>query len=150
MQFRYHSEPAAPRAGNRIPRPPAMRVVWFQLLLGVLVGMVALAVAGRPAMSSALAGTLAAVVPNLVFVWVVFRHRGARAAKRVVGDLYLAEAGKFLLTVGLFTAIFAWLRPLAAGWVFAAYMAALTAYWFGPWLLAGPAERRNTACEQAS
>ncbi len=150
MHLRNHSEPVTPRTGNRIPRPPAVRIVWLQLLLGLLASMTALALGDRTAMASALAGTAVAVLPNLVFVWIVFRHRGARAARRVIGDLYLAEAGKFLLTVCLFAAVFAWLRPLAAGWVFAAYMAALSAYWFGPWLLAGPVQEKKTACEQAS
>ncbi len=148
MHFRSFSEPATPQTGNRISRPPAIRLVWFQMLLGLLTSIVAFGMGGETALASALAGTAAAVLPNLVFVWIVFRHSGARAAKRVVGDLYLAEACKFLLTVGIFAAVFAGLRPLAAGWVFAAYMLALSAYWFGPWLLGRPGRKKTAICEQ--
>ena len=149
MQFRMSSEPAAPRSGSRIPRPPALRLVWLQLLLGLLVSIIAQTLGGQPALTAALAGTVAAVLPNLVFVGIVFRHSGARAAKRVVADLYLAEACKFLLTVGIFAVVFAGLRPLAAGWVFAAYVVALSAYWFGPWLLAGPTRRTTQRANRA-
>lgn len=136
MQVRMGSEPVMSPTGNTIPRPPVARLLVAQFLLGGVVCLLALVLGEPGSIGSALAGTMTAVLPNMVFVAVAFRHTGARAARRSLGDLYLAEACKFLLTLGMFAWVFASLRPLAPGWVFGAYIAALMAYWLSPWLMA--------------
>ncbi len=149
MFSRKNSEPATPKTGSSIPRPPARRLVAVQGLLGLAMSLAALYFGGYWEFRSALAGMLVALLPNLVFVAIAFRHTGARAAQLAIGDLYLAEACKFLLTVIMFALVFAFLQPLAPEWVFASYIAALSAYWLGPWLVTRRPQT-NRVCGQVS
>lgn len=118
--------------GNGAHRNLALRVVALQGLLALCMAASAYLLSGLPAALSALAGGVIAVLPNAVFALLAFRHRGARAAQRMLADLYRAEAWKFVLTALGFALAFTLLQPLAPGWLFATYIVALSAYWFSP------------------
>lgn len=55
---------------------------------------------------SALWGGLVAILPELVFAVILFRHRGARAARKIVNSFYLGEGVKIVFSVGLFALVF--------------------------------------------
>lgn len=77
---------------------------------------------GGVAATSAVAGTLVAVIPN---TFLAARLLSARNdARALLRSAWIGAAGKLLLTVLLFGVVFAWLRPLSAPAVFAGFIAA--------------------------
>lgn len=119
----------------QIPRPTVAPVIWAQIIV-LLIVLTVTSIVDRAALPSALAGGMVALIPNIFFAWWMFRFRGARQAKRAVKAFYGAEAGKFGLTVVLFAASFAWVRPLNPIFIFVAYCVVLFVHWLSPWLLA--------------
>lgn len=61
-------------------------------------------------------------VPMLFFVWRSYRYTGARYARQVAQSLYIAELGKFTLTLSLLAMIFLMLPPQNYFLMFAAYL----------------------------
>ena len=61
---------------------------------------------GENEASSAFLGGLVAVLPALVFAKLLFRHRGARLAKKIATDFYLGEGVKIALAIVLFALVF--------------------------------------------
>ncbi|SDK42444.1 ATP synthase subunit I [Microbulbifer yueqingensis] len=110
-------------------KPPVLLIAAVQLLLVSLAGAV-LHFGGRPvtALSVWIGGALCAL-PNAYFGYRAFRHRGARAAHRVVESFYRAETGKFILTLAGFAAVFAVVRPLDAAALFISYGSCVVLQW---------------------
>ena len=117
-----------------IARPPVYRITAVQLavLLALWAGLSAWN--STVAMSFGLGG-LVAVVPHAWFARRVFRWRGAGQARRAAQAGYAAEIGKFLLSVAGFAAIFATVRPIEGGAVFAGYCIMLVIQVSGAWWL---------------
>ena len=128
-----------PVKGARLSRPPAHRITLCQLAL-LLPCWASLYRWDEPAAHSFLLGGLILIVPNAWFALGVFRWRGASVAGRAVRASYVAETGKFMLTVAGFALVFATVRPVVAGAVFAGYVTMLIAQVIGAWMLL-----RNTA-----
>ena len=119
----------------KIHRPPVHYITLAQLvILGALAALLVLYTGPVRAYSWALGG-LVAVVAQAYFAWQVFRHRGARAASQIAKSSYAGEIGKFLLAVAGFALIFALVRPVSGGAVFAGYGAMLIIQLTGSWLL---------------
>ncbi len=55
---------------------------------------------------SALLGGVVAILPAFIFAKVLFRHRGARLAKKIVNDFYLGEGIKIVVAIVLFALVF--------------------------------------------
>lgn len=104
-----------------IPRPPLHRLMFLQLGLSIVCGLMAW-LHSSVAAYSALLGGLACAVPNAYFIWRAFRYRGARFATRAADALYQAEAWKFLLTALCFAVIFVRIEPLNFIALFVAFM----------------------------
>ena len=111
-------------------RRSALAVVGLQLAIGVVGGLIALAVAGPDAAASTLGGGLIGVLASLTMVWKLFSGGPEADPKRWLRGLLLGEASKFGITVVLFTiaiVIFkAAFLPLILG-----YIATFAAYWIG-------------------
>ena len=122
-------------SGAEIPRPPAHYITYAQLVtLGVATGV--LRYHAEPALAHSCAlGGLVAILPQAYFAGMVFRYRGARAARRIAGFSQLGEVGKLVLTALGFALIFALLRPVSAGAVFAGYGCMLIIQLVGSWFL---------------
>ncbi len=119
----------------KIHRP---KVYYISLAQLVLLGAVALPLSmqwGTVRGYSWLLGGLVAVVTHAYFAWQVFRYRGAQAARRIASASYAGEIGKFLLAVAGFALIFALVRPVSGGAVFAGYGVMLIVQLSGSWLL---------------
>ena len=84
---------------------------------------------------SALLGGLIAIVPQAWFAHRVFRGPGARSARQLAHSGYAAETGRFVLTAAGFGVVFATVRPLSAGAVFAAFGAMTVIQLLGAWAL---------------
>lgn len=89
---------------------------------------------------SALLGGLVCIIPNAYFASKLFKYQGARAAKQIVNGFYKGEALKIILSVFLFTAVFAFCRitPLA---FFSAYIIVLMTHWFAPLIIVNKQNR---------
>lgn len=105
-----------------VRRPSLLKSFLLQVFL-LLVTVVGLWFVERVMAYSALFGGLIAVVPNAYFARHAFKYSGAQAARQVANSFYRGEAGKFLLTVVLFAAVFSTVKPLNVVALFAAYLA---------------------------
>jgi ATP synthase protein I len=99
-----------------VDRSQALRLLKWQSILMVVLTLLALLHGAGAAMAVAL-GAGVAVAGSLYFAVQAFRHAGAMQAAQIVQGFYKGEAGKFVITVLLFTAVFAWVRPLQTGWL---------------------------------
>jgi ATP synthase protein I len=117
-------------------RRAALRVVVRQGLVVLGVALL-LAPLGWPVAVSAVAGGAVGVVATSVFAWAVFRHPEGTSPARVALSLYLGQAAKVALTIGLLAIVFR--SRLPAPWsVLVGYLATYVAYWSAP---TGPARR---------
>ncbi|SDG14952.1 ATP synthase protein I [Onishia taeanensis] len=119
----------------KLKRPPIARLLVAQSLMLAVVSVLGMLAAGMGGGASALTGSAVALLPNAYFVWRAFRYQGARHTQDIVKGFYRAEAGKFGLTVALFTLVFVAVPPSNPAFFFGAYVATLLVHWLGPWLL---------------
>ncbi len=101
----------------------------IQSLTAVSLALLSL-LAGPVAAYSSLFGSLAVLVPSLLFAVIVLRKLGGDSAA-FLGTAVLAEFGKLVLTGLLCAAVFIWVKPLAAGFFFLGMIGALIANWIG-------------------
>ena len=80
-------------------------LVWQCGILSLVV-IISYLLAGSQASYSALLGGLVSVLSNTYFAWKLFTHTGARAAQRIVVNLYVAEGMKLLISAVGLTLIF--------------------------------------------
>ncbi|RKR07251.1 ATP synthase protein I [Kushneria sinocarnis] len=121
--------PARPR------RPQVGRLLLGQTLTGAAVSLLALILGGVSDGLSAVSGALVCLLPNAYFAWRAFRLRGARLAREIMNGFYRAEAGKFGLTVALFTLVFVAVPPSNPAFFFGAYVLVQCVHWLGFWLV---------------
>lgn len=108
----------------------ARRLCAMQIVVALIATLVCYALAGAESARAALIGGLAAAVPAFFFAWRVFSTPPGSSPSRMLGALYLGEAGKLLLIVVVFGLGVKWyaqyLLPLLL-----TYMACLAVYWGG-------------------
>ena len=71
---------------------------------------------------SLLTGGLISALPNAYFAIKAFRYRGARAAQKIVRELYTGEAVKLLLTGAGFALSFIFIEPLHIAALFSGFV----------------------------
>ncbi|MCB1700249.1 MAG: ATP synthase subunit I [Pseudomonadales bacterium] len=121
-------------AGAEILRPPVYRITLAQLLVLVVLSLFLLT-SDEVRAYSVFCGGLIAILPQAYFAALAFRWRGARSARAIARSSYVGQAGKFLLSVAGFAAVFTALRPIHAPAVFAGYLVMLVIQIAGSWLL---------------
>jgi ATP synthase protein I len=99
-----------------------LRVVMWQLFVGVALAAVLLVVFGRVAGYSALLGSLICVVPNAFLALRLMAPRRDPGAQALLRAAWIGEAGKLALTVLFFTLVFTQVRPLSAAALFAGFI----------------------------
>ena len=103
---------------------PIVSILLIQFLLsGILAGALALGV-GQTVGLSALLGGAVAVIPNAFLAARLLAPGSGANAKALLRAAWLGEIGKLMMTVALFAAVFAAVRPLSALAVFGGYIAA--------------------------
>jgi ATP synthase protein I len=100
------------------------RVLLAQLVLSVVLAMLFWGTDGRVSGYSALLGGLTCVIPNAFLALRLAAPRRDPGAGALVRAAYIGELGKLALTVLMFTMVFTLVRPLAAGALFAGFIAA--------------------------
>jgi ATP synthase protein I len=110
-------------------RPIAVRILAWQAGVGVLIAAACLALWGRQAAVSALAGAAIGVIANLYMTLKALRPK--RSARAALGALYTGQLVKVALTVALFVAA-ARLPGLVWPALLIAYIATLAVFWWVP------------------
>ena len=106
----------------------AYRIVFLQLVGVIVLALLALIARGFNSGFSVLAGGMAYGLPNLVFVWRVFRFVGAKQMNRFVVAFFLGEMMKLLLSAVLFLMIVKYLSvSLLSGLV--GFVGAIVSFW---------------------
>ena len=95
-----------------------------QLVVGAVLAVVLWGLAGRVAGYSALLGSLTCVIPNAFLATRIVLARRDSGARALVRAAWTGELGKLALTVLMFSIVFVTVRPLAAGSLFAGFIAA--------------------------
>ena len=113
------NEPARGRGSNVI-----VTVLAGQLVVGVALAAVLWGTAGGVAGYSALLGSLTCVIPNAFLATRIVLARRDSGARALIRAAYTGELGKLALTVLMFSIVFVTVRPLAAGSLFAGFIAA--------------------------
>lgn len=111
------------------PLASISRILIAQLSVGLLIGAIALVLADRTAALSAVLGGLICVIPNAYLALRMIAGGSSRDPRGMLRASYVGEAGKLLLTAALFAAVFALVRPLAAGWLFGAFVLTQATVW---------------------
>lgn len=116
------------------------RLLILQLGLTILIATISALSFSAKAGCSAMLGGMVFIIPNACFGCMVFKHRGARAAKQIVSSFYKGEALKLFLTMILFAAVFInySVVPLA---FFLTYILVQFSHWFAPLVLANKRNR---------
>lgn len=130
-----HGKPLKASALLAAKKRAVFRFIALQLALVFFLSVGIYLVYGGLYAYSFLLGAMASVIPNLYMAWRVFGHAGTRAAKDVVRSFYRGEAGKLVLTALILTAIFIFIKPLAAGALFIGFGIAILSHWLSPLLL---------------
>ena len=113
-----------------------------QFLAMLLVGVAGMVLGGKVTGLSALLGGLIAWVPNTYFALRAFRHRGARAAQKIVRSFYAGAFGKMILTMAMFAVVFIKVKPLGALALFVGFALVQMMNWVIPLLVAFEERRR--------
>lgn len=113
------------------------RILVAKAALGATLAAVAFGVDGLTAGYSALLGSLVCVLPNAILAIHIAAGGMAGDARRMVRAAYVGMALKLVLTAVLFTCVFVLVRPLAAGWLFAGFIATQAVIWVAPVLTRG-------------
>lgn len=113
---------------QKIVQNRAYGVVAWQLFGVLLIATIALLVAGQKTGLGVLAGGLAYGLPNLVFVWRVFRYAGAQQMNRFVTAFIFGELIKLLFSGFLFVLVVkTW--PVSLLSVLVGFAGAILSFW---------------------
>jgi ATP synthase protein I len=106
----------------------AYRIVFLQLAGVVVLASLALMIRGITSGFSVLMGGLAYVIPNLIFVWRVFRFVGAQQMTLFVAAFFVGEAMKLFLSAILFLVIVKYL-PVSLLSELVGFIGAMVSFW---------------------
>jgi ATP synthase protein I len=110
---------------------PVVKVLLAQTGLTLALAAIFRGIDGPVSGYSALLGGLTAVIPNGFLAARLLLPRRDPGAGALLRAAYLGELGKLALTVLMFGAVFALVRPLAAGALFTGFIAAQLATFAG-------------------
>lgn len=107
---------------SSIKAPPIYKVTAYQLLLTVMLSASLLLLSGWISAYSLLIGGLISALPSALFAHRVFKYRGARAAYKIVRELYTGQALKLVLVSAGFALSFYYVTPLNVLALFAGFI----------------------------
>jgi len=125
---------------------PVTRILLVQLGLSAAFAALFWGTDGLVSGYSALLGGLTCVIPNAYLALRLVLPRRDAGARGLLRAAYTGELGKLVLTVLMFAAVFALLRPLAPLALFAGFIAAQLATFAG-FLMRDPREYGDTETE---
>src|SRR5579872_3514656 len=114
----------------------AYRIVKFQLIGVIVLAFIALILRGTTSGFSVLAGGLAYVLPNLIFVWRVFRYARASQMTQFMAAFFIGEMIKLVLAAILFLMIVKTL-PVSLLSELVGFAGAIVSFWLACFWLFG-------------
>ena len=99
-----------------------IRLVLIQLAIASLVSIICYLLNNIVLAYSVLLGSVLYVVPNLHYIWCAFIKTAQKSPQSMLKWLCIGEAIKLILTLFLFAACFALIRPLHIAGLFIAYL----------------------------
>ena len=100
-----------------------LRVLLLQIGLGMVVAMLFWGMNGTVSGYSAALGALTCVLPNAFLAMRLALPRNKSASRPLMRAAFTGELGKLALTIVMFSMIFMLVKPLAAGALFAGFIA---------------------------
>lgn len=113
---------------KKLIQSQAYRIVIWQLAGVFLLAVLALIFTDATHGLSVLAGGLAYGLPNLLFVWRVFRYAGAQEMHRFMAAFFAGEAFKLILSAILFLVIVKYL-PVSLLSTLVGFVGAIISFW---------------------
>lgn len=113
---------------NKIIQHQAYQIVLYQLLGIVILAVLAIPVSGLGNSLSVFAGSMAYGLPNLFFVWRVFRFAGAHQMTQFIANFFVGELLKLMLSAVLFLIIVKTL-PVSLLSVLIGFIGAIILFW---------------------
>lgn len=105
-----------------VDRSQALQLLKWQCVLAVVLMLAATVLGGVQVALSVGLGCGIAITGSVYFALQAFRHAGATQALQIVQGFYKGEAGKFVITVLLFAAVFAWVKAMLPGWLLSGFI----------------------------
>ena len=99
-----------------------VRLVYVQLIVTFLIAGLSYVLFGLVVAYSVLLGSAIYILPNIYFVRYANKAAKSETAQSMLNWFYLGEVQKFLLTIVMFAICFAFVEPLHAVSLFAAYI----------------------------
>lgn len=109
------------------------KFVMAQVVVSCLLALILWAAVDFKAAYSVIVAGIICIIPNSYFIWSVFRHKGARAAKRFFFAFYTGEIVKLILQGFLFVLAIVYLN-LTMGWFLLGFIINLAIFWFAPFI----------------
>lgn len=109
-------------------RHQAYQIVWWQLVGVIVLAGMAFILGGSQSSLSVLLGGMAYGLPNLVFVWRVFRYSGAHQMTQFFAAFCFGEMIKLILSAILFLLIVKYL-PVSLLSVLVGFVGAIVSFW---------------------
>jgi ATP synthase protein I len=113
---------------SKIIRNKAYRIVLWQLVGVCALAFAALLINGEMSGFSVLMGGLSYGVPNLLFVWRVFRYAGAHQMTQFAAAFFAGEAFKLILS-GIFFLLIVKTLPVSLLSVLVGFIGAIVSFW---------------------
>ncbi|WP_226765194.1 ATP synthase subunit I [Deefgea salmonis] len=105
-------------------------IIRLQIGFTMLLTIALLLIVDQKAAIASFSGGLIAVLGSVLYSLIAYRARLAAAAE-LLRRHFAAEMAKLSVTLLAFAAFFMFYRDVAWAWVFAGYLVAASAYWFG-------------------
>lgn len=113
---------------QKIIQQQAYQIVYWQLAGVAALAVIALPFAGPTSAFSIFAGGLAYCLPNLLFVWRVFRYAGAQQMNQFMAAFFAGEMFKLFLSGILFLLVVKYL-PVSLLSVLVGFAGAIVLFW---------------------
>lgn len=113
---------------RKLIQSEAYWIVFLQLAGVVLLSLAAWLISGKTSGFSVLAGGMAYGIPNLIFVWLVFRYVGVQQMTQFVTAFFFGEMAKLTLSAVLFLIIVKYL-PVSLISELVGFIGAIISFW---------------------
>ena len=130
MEGANQNDPGNVRADGFNTGQMIKRGLRFQSLTGLMLAGILMVTVSPVAAYSSLFGSLAAFIPALIFTALVAGKIGNDSAAFLRAAV-IGEAVKLLTIALICTAVFVWVKPLAAGWFFGSMILVIFIGYFG-------------------
>tara|TARA_R110000868_G_scaffold142331_6_gene359560 strand:+ start:1018 stop:1434 length:417 start_codon:yes stop_codon:yes gene_type:complete len=121
----------------------AYKIVYWQLAGVLVLALLSWPFTNMHGAISVMAGGLAYCIPNLIFVWRVFRYAGAQQMNQFMAAFFFGEMAKLFLSGILFLLVVKYL-PVSLLSVLVGFIGAIVLFWIvSMWQFSKQGTRRN-------